>query len=582
MAQDTDKISLVLTGQAIASLRESDFDTCSAVGEIIDNSLQAGASEINLSVKEMELPNRGRRKSVTTIVESACGDDGCGMDAEVLHRCLQLGYSTRYNKRDGIGRFGVGMTLAAINQCQSVQIYSKTEKAKNWLFTGIDLEKPVESPFIPEPVAKQLPEEYKHLVGKNQGTLVIWSKFDRHTQELEEITHWLCRTYRKFIAAQIVQNGEVVPNEKPVKITVNGNPLEPWDPLYVIPNTVFPKGELATLAEPIEFEIDVPLDSGVLFQTSKITIQMSFTPKHWRPEGGGASGRSDLAKHLRLEENEGFSILRAGREVFYDEMPHFKPKINADGLDRWWSAEISFEPCLDSYFAVKNIKRGAKFVPQLREKIEDKMLDTITAYRRDVREYWNENKQKHNQEGVDVSTTHTEAEKTVKRVDPTPVKAGRELTPDQKEADVKKILSEVIKNHSELEAWRAKIENQPTTIVDNEGTQWRGSTFLDIHPQGGRTIIEYNMGHEFFLFVYGVIKEIDQTTAASDPQKVVNAARKLKVAMDLLFMAYAQAEGLQDPNHEQKVVDTLDFLKNNWGSFLRQFVQAYETANTER
>jgi hypothetical protein len=572
-------VNLVLTGHAIASLRESDFDTCSAVGEVIDNSIQAGASIIKLAIKEMELPNRGRRKGGSTIVELACGDNGTGMTPEILHHCLQLGYSTRYNNREGIGRFGVGMTLAAINQCKCVEIYSKVESSAQWRSTRIDLDAVVENPFIPEPVQAALPETYRHLVGQDRGTLVIWSKFDRHTQELPEIAHWISRTYRKFIASQIVMNGKLQLSTEPVAIEVNGSSLEPWDPLYVIPNSAFPSGELASLAEPIELEIDVPADAGVLFQSSKIVIQMSLTPKHWRPEGGGASGRSDIAKNLRLDENEGFSILRAGREVFYDEMPHFEPKPHADGLDRWWSAEISFDPCLDSYFSVKNVKRGARFVRQLRERIQERMLDTISEFRRVVKEVWKDNRQKDNRAGVDVTTTHTEAEKAVKAVDPTPVKAGKSLTPDQREAEIKEILSGLIKNEQDLDAWRAKIENQPTTIVDNEGTQWRGSTFLDIHPQGGRTIIEYNMAHEFFLFVYGAIKDLDARGEGSEHLEIVDDARRLKAAIDLLFMAFAQAEGLQDPNHQQRVGDTLDFLKSNWGSFLRQFVLAFESSD---
>jgi hypothetical protein len=80
-----EKVSLVLTGHAINSLRESDFDTCSAIGEVIDNSLQAGASAIHVAVKEEELPARGRRKVGTKIIkEIAFGDNGHGMDAATL------------------------------------------------------------------------------------------------------------------------------------------------------------------------------------------------------------------------------------------------------------------------------------------------------------------------------------------------------------------------------------------------------------------------------------------------------------------------------------------------------------------
>ncbi len=51
-----EKASLVLAGQAINSLRESDFDTCSAVGEVIDNSIQAGATEIHFVARKEQTP----------------------------------------------------------------------------------------------------------------------------------------------------------------------------------------------------------------------------------------------------------------------------------------------------------------------------------------------------------------------------------------------------------------------------------------------------------------------------------------------------------------------------------------------
>jgi hypothetical protein len=71
-----EKVNLVLTEKAIASLRESDFDTSSAVGEVIDNSIQAGATEVNVLAGEIELPARGRRQTGSTqITELAFGDD---------------------------------------------------------------------------------------------------------------------------------------------------------------------------------------------------------------------------------------------------------------------------------------------------------------------------------------------------------------------------------------------------------------------------------------------------------------------------------------------------------------------------
>ena len=123
-------VSLVNDGAALLSMRNSDFDANSAVGEVIDNSIQAGAKKVRLIVNF----KASKEEPITSI---AFGDDGIGMSRDVLHRCLQLGYSTRYNDRGGIGRFGVGATLAAINQCKKIEVYSK-EKGGDWLYTYVD------------------------------------------------------------------------------------------------------------------------------------------------------------------------------------------------------------------------------------------------------------------------------------------------------------------------------------------------------------------------------------------------------------------------------------------------------------
>ena len=92
--------------RAIESLRDSDFDPQSAYAEVIDNSIQAKAT----SVKIRFSTTTGLNNAGTAIRSVAFADNGIGMDSTTIHNCLQLGWSSRYNDRDGIGRFGVGMT----------------------------------------------------------------------------------------------------------------------------------------------------------------------------------------------------------------------------------------------------------------------------------------------------------------------------------------------------------------------------------------------------------------------------------------------------------------------------------------
>jgi hypothetical protein len=491
------------------------------------------------------------------------------MDSDTLQRCLQLGFSTRYDDRSGIGRFGVGMT-----QCERIEIYSRSKGKANWLYTYIDLDEIHDNPYIAAPKSKSPPKEYGSLVTKGHGTLVVWKRCDRLSASTEEVKHWIARTYRKFIGQYMVSKEQVVKKKDRVLIRVNGEAIRAFDPLYAIRGEGFPQGRCATLYPEIDLEMPVPQDARNLARTSRVVIRMSLLPEEWRKEAG--AGGSPLARRLRIPENEGFSVVRAGREIFYDVMPRFEPRVHADGIDRWWSAEISFDPVLDTYFSVRNIKRGARFTRGIREKIQDVMRPTILEARRQVSGLFAESRQQHVYKGQDVSTEHTEAESTVKTVRPPPGKAGRDMSDKERKEEIEGIIKEIVATHEELDAWVAKIENQPCTIVDNEGTSWKGDTFLDVHPQGGRTIIEYNRAHDFFVFVYDVIKDLTSASGRTDAAAVVEDAKKLKTAIDLLFMAYAQAESQLDPEYEQRAADTLLFLKSNWGVLLRQFVRAYE------
>ena len=147
---------------AIQSLREDDFDDLSAYGEAIDNSLQADASEIKIKF----VTEKRARSSRMDIKALAFGDNGSGMDAQTLAKCLKVGWSSRMNARTGIGRFGVGMKLGAIHECKRVEVWSK-QKGTKWLFTYIDLDEIEndELESIPTPVERNLPSQFEDLTG---------------------------------------------------------------------------------------------------------------------------------------------------------------------------------------------------------------------------------------------------------------------------------------------------------------------------------------------------------------------------------------------------------------------------------
>src|SRR5690606_19211656 len=145
-------------------------------GEVIDNSIQAKATDIRIQFFENNNRKTNKSKHIEKILFA---DNGYGMDIYSLHRCLKLGHSSRYNDRSGIGRFGVGMTLGAIHECRRIEVYSKSEGG-NWHYTYLDLDEIKEGSlkYIPLPILKKPETDFIDYIS-NSGTLVIWSKYDK-------------------------------------------------------------------------------------------------------------------------------------------------------------------------------------------------------------------------------------------------------------------------------------------------------------------------------------------------------------------------------------------------------------------
>src|SRR6266852_3180356 len=86
----------------------------SAIAELLDNSIQAGAKCIRIFLS-------GEDDRCTQI---AVLDDGSGMNAEGLQRALQFGGTSRFNDRSGYGRFGMGLPNSSFSQARRVEVYT--------------------------------------------------------------------------------------------------------------------------------------------------------------------------------------------------------------------------------------------------------------------------------------------------------------------------------------------------------------------------------------------------------------------------------------------------------------------------
>lgn len=566
MAQD-----FVKQDTALESMRESDFDCYSAYGEVIDNSIQAGANEIRIHFK----PKEGAPGKIAQVLFA---DNGQGMDKDLLHKCLKLGHSSRYNDRNGIGRFGVGMTLGAIHECRRIEVYSKTELSE-WLYTYIDLDEIKEGTleYIPEPIHKD-PSTDKNITGlaefiKDSGTLIVWRKYDRQIESLDNIideSHfWIGRTFRKFIW------GVAKSYDYPVKISINNKDVKAFDPLFVTKDkTGFEEEPAAESLVPSIINWNIPHDvlkeNSELGAISKILINMSFLPEEYRRSRG--AGGDQFAKDRGIDRNEGVSIMRSDREVFFGLIPHANALNGSNDGDRnitrFIGCEISFEPELDREFEVKNIKRGCVPARELKKEIIEKLAPTFRSYREKIRNRWNELDRESqvglNEENtsVGIEDTHT---KTINQLKKANVKAKIDKSKLKSESENENIGRKI---NPEIDTKIQDLVNQlkenGITIVERE---FIGDSFIDIEHGNGLKSMIYNTNSIFYKKYKSILDQLKSEN--------LELAESYKILIDLIFVGYLLAESNIDPNRKMDGIDFISDIRTEWSRQLRDVLKEW-------
>ncbi|BAZ51067.1 hypothetical protein NIES4103_36900 [Nostoc sp. NIES-4103] len=575
---------LIEVDKTLESLRDSGFDLATASGEVVDNSYEANATVVRIHTVEKTAPVQSKGKSKTkqskTIESIVFADNGNGISYEVLPSALKLGFSTRYNQRNGLGRFGVGMKLAAISQARRIDIYTKPLGGEVYYHAYLDLDEVSKGTqiLIKAEVVDGFPSEYSNLMqypqGSNHpkkgepfesGTLVVWSKVDRLIdggnygsgirERINELTKFLARAYRIFINDGFY-------------IELNGKHITLHDPLFLLKNPKVIENFGEDLRADIIQEDDIEIDGH------KVHVKVTLAPKEFRQvKGQGGIEKHPVTKQedlrfrgLYISDNEGrISIVRNNREIYYDIVPKLLP-YGVQQLDRFIGIEVSFPAVLDEYLQVRHVKRGAEPVAKLREELKKFLERPINAARKDIRKVWKETETSERNK----ARQHQFAEEAVQRAEKTlPAgKGGLQLDTQAQE----KILEDLIldlgidpkQNPEQAEEVKQRVKELPITIVDGA---WPGKELFEITHLNGKATICINHRHPFIQQVYDPLKDLasrDSSTVTAE--EAIEIAKKAEIGLDILFMAYAKAENMDlDPD------DRYGDLRSYWG----QHAQAY-------
>jgi len=277
-------------------LRSSGVNLQTAMGEILDNSIDAGASEIDVYVFKND-----REKSNIMVV-----DNGKGMNDVTLRGAFTLAKELKFGI-DQIGKYGMGMKTAALSL--STQFEVITQKASGEvLFGEYNINKMEQQGEFKTTV--RLADEVETTLFKSKlrrkqrsGTIVIIKNCDRldttHPTFVKQMQQFIGLAYKNFIKRGI----NFTVSDFPVK----GDKVEAIDVLMRENDKTHIISERDTY--PIEFETKIGQRKNTFIEVSSTVL-----PK---PDKGSKGKKID-GKDVQLPLNQthqGIYVYREGRMV---------------------------------------------------------------------------------------------------------------------------------------------------------------------------------------------------------------------------------------------------------------------------
>jgi len=152
----------------VESLRDLGYSVQTAVADIVDNSISAGARNIEI----LAAPH-GVAPAIAVL------DDGAGMARDELLEAMRPGSRSPLDERatTDLGRFGLGLKTASFSQCRKLTVLSRRDGAEACAVWDLDLvcERDRWVVSLPGDTADV---RWSERLGSD-GTLVLWERLDR-------------------------------------------------------------------------------------------------------------------------------------------------------------------------------------------------------------------------------------------------------------------------------------------------------------------------------------------------------------------------------------------------------------------
>jgi hypothetical protein len=366
----------------LPSLRQSGYTLETAVGDLVDNPLDASADLIVVAIDK-----QGEDWTLSV------ADNGTGMDIVTLDQMMRLGSRTEHDLTTDLGAFGLGSTTASLSLGRRQHVVTSYEPGR-FASAATDLDEIIKARSFVKHLADARPSELDLFAGAfdrwelpvpNTGTLVRVTKCDNvgRTQlqpAVEAVKKYLGQTYRYFIGAgkRFYVNGEVVEAIDPLERRETDTVVF-FDEAF---EYVYPKGHPR---------------AGEAESIGAILVQL--------PDWGGIEANK---QHGYTADRSGFYVMRNRREIVAHTTFGFYARHAEMSRFR---GELLFPATMDRDLGVTFLKSAWDIKPS--QSLHDKLGQVVRPYIRQSRKFYNDSLHNSSEQ-----IPHDEASKVIKQRSP--------------------------------------------------------------------------------------------------------------------------------------------------------------------
>ncbi len=458
-------------GRLVDSLRHLGYGNYEALADLVDNSIDADAQIISVSVQ-----------SKNNQPQISIADNGKGMSEAVLDQAMRLGSITQRDLNSDLGKFGMGLVTASLSIAKRCHVITRGEDG--CLSSAWDVDDIIAQNAFLKHLARATPEEEEILnsaIGQEStGTLVTLTNCDNLSNRNTSSFSSTLRTHVGRIHRYFIDAGK--------KISVGDEEVPALDPLQLGD----PETELV-----MDDVIPVSVSEDGEKKTENVRVRIVLVPE-------APVTDTDFGKSLK---NQGFYVMRNQREVMNANSLDFFTKHNDFNRMR---GEVFFPGTLDRLVGIEFTKRQVNFEQSLRDQLGNVLIPVCRTIKR------REATKKRVQSSEAQLKLHAQSMKVIAEKDKLLIKPKAEVEKraarSQERIDRPENPVEPLKERKNFSRSQL-IESRLNCVIREERLGPNGQIY-ECDMEGRKLVIRYNVEHPFYQrFVTDNMNEARAVTA---------------------------------------------------------------------